>query len=827
MKIKRKIVSLCLALCLCTVSVLNVSSCGKQNINTLTMGIWLELIAQSFGMTTYQESNPYFEQIDSNSPYFGVFQSAAEWEIVNKDDDLSADTVVTWETALVSLVNAGAFLDDTASNEDKFSYGINQFDPSIRKYWKNRQIPVENAVALLDKAAVAWAAKEYTDNIEKAEFAENVVDFTHEPLDYTVDGNTVTITEASLPQNLQVGDYYTLPATTTRTASIHKVASIEYIDGKAVIQNVEGLTDEEILEQIETLEIQETNDITFDRIIGIYDEDGNPIGMTAEEQAQASNTSFDWNNPLTASTLAYSPSQNNNQNMGFFNSIEGSLTFKLKDDWSVKLSAKPNTLSLELDKDFGKKKNYIAEYKNTGYIKASLKDVKLTNDVDYSWGKLHSATVKLDYTWALEGGLKCQKTGKIGSLPGENGKAKTSIGETISQYSTALKDCTGQVDDFTCTSELYICKIRVLNSGYAAIDFIIKGKVTATGELKLVVEFQGAQGIEYKNGNIRYISAKGHDADLVGGGKLEITIGPGFMIELLGFIDFVDVTIDLGVSFEPKMTYHLFDAEHHELYSSSATITMEDADAMSQGHMQLSAESLKEFAEQQGGSWANYNSHKGSSVESNSGICLQWELKPVIKLSVGTTTLIGKLLKSFNVNASLDIAKWLDLPSVKGHYDIGDGESLVSKIAALQSTGWAKAGDIGKTLLGIGAKCSLEYRPWDEAVDEIESELETDSTEDIQVADKIILSSSHIDVVEGETAFIEVTGLPDGLAPGNLTAKVEDESIATFEIKTGVITSKAAGITKLIVTGELDGTEYKAECAINVTAKDAVEFEGL
>lgn len=203
--LRKKIVSLCLTLCLCTVSILNVSSCGKQSANSLTMGVWLELIAQAFGMSTYQESTPYFEQVNSDSPYFDVFQAAAEWEIIDSKEDLSADAPLTWEQALVTLVNAGEFLD--AANE-------------------------------------AWIAKEYVENIENVEFTEDVVDFLDEPVDYTVDGNTVTITEASLPSELEAGDYYTLPATTTRPASINKVASIEYVDGRAIITNAEDLTED-------------------------------------------------------------------------------------------------------------------------------------------------------------------------------------------------------------------------------------------------------------------------------------------------------------------------------------------------------------------------------------------------------------------------------------------------------------------------------------------------------------------------------------------------------------------------------------------------------
>lgn len=243
--------------------------------------------------------------------------------------------------------------------------------------------------------------------------------------------------------------------------------------------------------------------------------------------------------------------------------------------------------------------------------------------------------------------------------------------------------------------------------------------------------------------------------------------------------------------------------------------------------MRISAESLNEFAISKGGAWNNYNSFKGSSVASNSGICFEWKLKPVIKVGIGSTTLVGKLLDNLKIDASLDIVKWLDIPSLKGHYDIGDGVSIIDQIASLQSSGWQKAGDIGKTLLGIDASCSLTYQPWDEAVEEIETELETNVTEEIETTDQIILSTYYVELNIGESQSITITGLPDGLKPGDVQGKVEDESIATFDQKTGSITALAPGSTKLLISAEYGKNTYSGECAINVIDDTAVEYEGI
>ena len=50
--------------------------------DTLKNGEWLIELTKQAGITTYQQDEPYYLNISSNSPYFSVVQSSVEWELL-------------------------------------------------------------------------------------------------------------------------------------------------------------------------------------------------------------------------------------------------------------------------------------------------------------------------------------------------------------------------------------------------------------------------------------------------------------------------------------------------------------------------------------------------------------------------------------------------------------------------------------------------------------------------------------------------------------------------------------------------------------------------
>lgn len=813
----KRIKALILAVLLIGSMVLSLAGCGATTADTaLSMGQWVSLLADSFGLQNYTDETPHFSKVTSENYAFSAFQAVAEWGIIKPSDEITSETPVKWNDVLVSLVNAGEFLSDNATNEEKIDFAIKNFDSSIRSYWGNRYIKLKQAIPLLDAAQEMWANKIYTKKIEEATFSNEVVNcIENESIQYALEGSVVTVSSDDL-KDLKPGDVYTLPANENNTASINRVKSVEVVDGNVVITNDDAFTEEEAANYIEEVKIQETSSPDFTKIAGIYDENGNPISFEIEDTPTADGMSFA-NEGYCVTNLA---SRSGNagptaSQLGFFDNVKGSLKFKVG-EYSVSISTTTSNFSVKLAKEISKSSSRYREQKQEIYVQTTFNDVQLTRDVDYSWGKLHSATVKLDYSTTIEGGIKTERSGEIGNPVTEDGETVKTLSSIFNQYKNALSDLKKSVHDTKCDDDIYICKLALVEGGLASVDFIVKGKVTAEGDIKIVVEVEGSQGIQVKDGKFRYIKTKDVDVDFVAEGSLEVTIAPGVAITILKKIALVEITIDCGLGASVGMTAHLFDIEGHELYSGTAQLTSEDADNLSNESLFTTPEEIEQFAIEQGGTWDAEKKGITGNVTIHKGICLEWKLYPIVRFGIDGKSLVGKIAKKFSVSLSVEILGSKNT-ILQGHIDFPN--NLKNMVNSDSIGGGLSA------LLGINAECTYDYTPWDEAVEEIETiDPGTESTE-IVTSDRITLDTMRVSVAVGKTTQVSVTGIPKGYELSDIVAVSEDPDIAEFDLKSGTITGKKEGTTQLAVQTK-DG-KHKAYFAVTVTTDEGIDFSGL
>ncbi len=825
----KRITAMFLAIVMMLTMLFSLSGCSATTAdNALLMGQWVTLVADSFGMESYTEKTPYFKNVASNSLYFAAFQMAAEWNIITPSDTIGVDTPVKWKDVLVSLVNAGEFLDENATEEEKINYAIENFDNGIREYWGDRYIKLKEAIPLLDTAQYLWAQKGFSEKIEKTSFVDGVLDLIdREDVLYECDGEKI-IASAEIFQDLKVGDVYVLPANLDNDASINRVKDIEFVGENVIIQNDENFTEDEVSEYIEEIRIQETSAPNFLSVAGIYDENGNTIEYEIEDTSLADGLSYS-ENKVQIDTLVYTENQSeiDVEQTSIFEKVKGTLKFKV-DGYSVALTLTKDSVSLKLAKEIAKSTNRYREQTTEVYEKVTFKDVVLTRDIDYSWGKLHSATIKLDYKTTIEGGIKTERKTEIGNpIKDKDDETRKTLSSTIKQYKKALETIKNDVCNTKCNEDIYICKLALIEGGVASVDFIIKGEITAEGEMKLSFEIEGAQGIQYKDGNLRYIKTKDVDVDFIAEGSMEATISPGIAINLLKKIALVEFTIDTGLGGSVSGTAHLFDIEGHELYSTDTKITAEDANNLSNEELYTTVEEIQSFAESVGGAWNAKEKGITGDVTLFKGVCLEWKLYPILRVGLSGTCVVGEIAKKLNVSASIEVLG-SENTVLKGHIDFPNN---ISNVMDSDSIGNGLA-----ALFGVGAECTYDYTPWDEAVEKMEEVEETatqvagaadtsmEST-DMITSDTIILSTMRVALGEGASQQITVTGLPEGYELGNLVAESEDPDIATFDIKQGIITGNKEGITQLVVKTK-DG-KYKAYCAIIVTTDKTIDFNEL
>lgn len=816
----KRIIALVSLISILLVNVVSLSGCTTSDKDALKMGQWLALVSDSFGMESFQQKTPYFENVEADNPAFAYFQMAAEWEILEPSEDITSDTVVKWNDVLISLINAGGFLNVDATDEEKIEYAIKNFDPSIKEYWGKRNITMQEAVPLLDIAKELWVNKTYTEKIETVAFDDEVKNYIDsEDVEYVCEGEMITSASETM-QNLKAGDIYVLPANENNPSSINKVKSVEVVDGKVIIINDESFSQDEALEYIGEFQIQETAPVDFGRVVGIYDEFGNPIVYETDESA-----SIGWmpvNAELSPTMLgrAFVNNSGNTIQTGIFDSLKAGLKFKVK-DYTISLSFSSDDVSVQLTKEISTTTNRYREETTKVYGKTSFKDVELTKDFDYSWGTLHSATVKLDYKTVIEAGINKERTTNIGNPAKGDKDVKKTLESTIKAYKSALENMKKDVKQSECKDEIYICRLSIADAALASVDFIIKGKVTAEGEVKFIFEVEGAQGIEYKNGKLRYIKSDSFDCDFAADAKLEVTIGPGFAITLLKKVALVEITVDAGIGASFGAKAHMFDSEGHLIMTAEATLLVEDADELAQEELYTTVEEIAAFAQTQGGDYKITSA--GDSVRLGKGICVEWALYPILKLEISGQSLVGKLAKNFGVTLSLEVLG-SDDTFLKGHMDIpGNVSNMINSETILQGA---------SALIGVGASCTYDFKPWD-IVEETETETEEgaeglteDSTEEnAEEMDMIKLNTMRVFLDVGETKEIKIVGLPKGYELKDIVAKIEDPTVVLFDLKHGTVSGVNPGTTILVV--ETKDGKYETFCAITVNEEVQVDVDSL
>ena len=128
---RKRIIALFLAGCM----ILSLASCkGKdpaeetrpdstagQAGEAVTRGQWITMLADAFGLDTYESAEPYYTDIQAGNPLFAAVQSTAEWGILDalSGEQFAADKAITREeVAATAALTAGFEQSDGTSAVD-------------------------------------------------------------------------------------------------------------------------------------------------------------------------------------------------------------------------------------------------------------------------------------------------------------------------------------------------------------------------------------------------------------------------------------------------------------------------------------------------------------------------------------------------------------------------------------------------------------------------------------------------------------------------------------------------------------------------------------
>lgn len=790
----KRLVAILLSLTILLGCLTSLSGCSKSSDQGIKLGQWLSMINESFGMSSYNQDEPYFQNINKENTYFETVQIATEWDIIDTTEKIDVDKNITWQDALITLVNAGTFSSKDSSNDEKINCAIENFDSSIRKYWMNREIKSSQAIVLLATAQEKWANRTFDKRVEKLKFKEDVKDFTNNDKvanEYYIENETTVIpTEENL--DLSVGDVYILPGNEKSIGTkVYKVESIVSEDGLTKITNSEDVDLYDIAEEIF---LQETIIPTAENTV-VYDAYGNPLNNKNVEVVPQNNTSSTpkitnlvaTNSPIVAQPMLSAKTKHE---------------FEV-DGWVIELSYDLDG-ALDLEVAVGKSNDAAGTEWKFG---AGVSDVTVTNEIDYSWFKLNSALVKVDYESEVffEAGVKSKLVDKVAApYNNGNGKGLTNLKKTFEKgFKNAFKDT-----DSKGAKTIKIAQIDVWSIGAARVCIDLNFQIAVDGSFKISLTNHDTKGVEYKNKNLRFINTSDSDLDVEVEAKIEATLGLGPALYTIGLKKpIIGVQGKFGAGAKVSATLHLADTENHLIEEvSGGDYPPEAYRALMEADITTDAESIKRAAEAQGGT---YSYETSGPIKLHADVCIDIAMYRIVRLEITDTSYAADLIGG-KIKTSIEF--FGEKNSKFGYAHIENFDFI---------TGFSNA--VFFKAASSADQCTKKYKPFDDAEEE-SNEVESESDDSILKGDQIVLSEMRASIDIGQKYFVIVQQIPKGYDVKDLKMKVEDKTIASVDEK-GVIIGKSAGST--LITVYTSDNKFSAYCALTVTDPETVDLQPL
>lgn len=731
------------------------------NKKDITKGELLNMLCDSFGMYSYSSNEPHTDTVKEDNKYFTSVQAAYEWEIID-DKKINTEDKVDKDFLSSVLVKSVGFANvDEMTTEELTQYAVDNkyVDFSYRGRTDGmRYVTYDEAANSLNQSVKMWSEKKFSTPVEEITYGENTHQF-NELSDSVVNNMDGTITiPSNVANNVKVGDTYVVNDPTTNSPMLYKVKNVTTVDNNVII------TPDEKQPELETSiqELDASGSVTPNLTdCMITDGLGNVIGGSTSVTPQSNNLS----QPLIATPLVYNSNDAQVENLA---NAKFALNFEI-DGIKISGTVSSNKISFKAKGDiYTNKKKSVKVSVDKSY---DIKDISLDYDYDIEWFKLKYAYAKLNYTTVdtTKVGVKYEN-----KLIDKDWQIKELTNEKLAKsIQGKLSDLQGKAG-----KTIKICDVPVYTNGVVSFNIIVQLKISISGEVQLVVTTSNAKGIEYKNGNIRYIKEEKKDTDVKISAKAELTLYIGAAFKALG-VNIVGLGMEGGVGAKGSVIIHVVDQERHLLTEVKTEVELsvtEDEISTLRG-MSVSAEA-------------------GGSLTLNAEVCFDYKVYGILKFTLDSESVIGKIFKG----SEIEIFGEKNAAFLSGH--IEDGVDV--------------------------EKCTREFTIEDEEEKKEDNkedikdsnQNEDKDTNDSQENNDSILNSEYLDIDTyfvnlsiGESYTIKIEKIPTGYNRSDIVFKSSDDSIIKVD-SNGRINALSSGNATVQVQTK-DG-KFKQECSVFV-----------
>lgn len=761
----KKIIAIILTLATMVGMLSTISGCSNNSDASITKGELLRLISEGFGMYSYTEANPHTDTVKSDNEYFPYVQMAYEWGLID-DKQININEKSTKGFLAETLVNCVDFIDtDDMSEEEITDYAVKNNYVSFKYRGRTdniRYVTRKDAEESIASAFSVWTNRKYEnkEEIKVGEKTTNLADGDVLSSQVVVNESEriITIPEAAA-KDIKEGESFVVPANNVdTTAAAYKAQKIEYSNGYAIIKYDSA----ELENTIQELEFSGSTKADLSSV-PITDGVGNVINASAAEgmsnqtsTPKITNLALNTNNKYTVMPCA-------SMQLGF--TVDGiSISGKVSDD-SISFSIKGDIPT--------KKKNGMKVTVNKSY---EISDISIDYDWDVEWFKIKSAYAKLNYTTKDTTGVSF--SGKKEGALFYDQRTKPSFSNLLTSEIRSSAAAKG-------AKTITICSFPIVNGGVGRIDVDIKAKISVTGSVELVVTTHNSNGIEYKNGNIRYIKEKSNDVDLNIKAKIEATLYAGVSIKALK-MNLLGIGFEGGIGVEFKTIAHLVNSDNVEIDK----LSLEGGNFE---YIESTLNSVQNLTYDEDGK--TYTAH----IDLCGEITTYWILKFKFDDDCALADIInGKTTKSGGV-ISLEI-------------EIFGKSNAKIKSLCTHVENWKFLDE-----------CTRKYDGNAEGVDGKESE-ENKSDDKSSTGDSFDIDTYFLSLLVGNTSKITIIDIPHGFKSSDITYTSSDEKVVTVDAN-GRITAVGEGSAE--ITASIKNSDFKVKCSVVVSAVDENNFTGI
>lgn len=250
----------------------------------ITRGEWIYNLTQSFQITHYDQEEPYFKDVNSDSTYFTNIQAAYEWGMLEKEKHFHEEEVATGEfVALTAMKAIGLYkvqiylgLMETPSDEEYLELALQK--ELVSKERLKKGISQEQAIEIILRARDLYYSELWLDDYISTQYQEDVLELKKEDILSINENYTEMLVATDLIEKISHSRNIILPKEIAGQEIARKVKEVnefgiitlsepklEEVITSFVISDIENVTTEDIFEYNRSLGLASTN------TLGSYD----------------------------------------------------------------------------------------------------------------------------------------------------------------------------------------------------------------------------------------------------------------------------------------------------------------------------------------------------------------------------------------------------------------------------------------------------------------------------------------------------------------------------------------------------------------------------